>query len=566
MNLYLPVKVMVAPFIPLPHNFSMHFKTDKVFKKALFHDCKTIHASMMAIVLAMATTATAQTIPPPDDTIAITSAPPYEATGLLYISKADTNSIGLHCPVLIIEGFEHNLMNWPELYALINEQGLMNEMHAYGRDIVILNFGDSTTNVLANSALTESAINYINAHRADSTDKFVAIGVSLGGLTLRKALVDMPDHDVNTWVSFDAPHEGANIPLGLQEFFEFFGASDNELFAEIKAFLTLLDTPASREMLITHHSHAPDAPAGGSLPERDTFVDAMNHGGYPTNCKSVAISNGSGYGEKLPFDPGELIIHWHHAEGLLGVNIDADIHALPQSDSTASQVFYGRLYISILGSSKTVNSYYSFSLDNAPGGYRPSFMDLYDNIPADYLVGGDDYCNQTNHCFIPTVSALGIPIENIASNLASNTELLSLSPFDEIHYAITNEAHVSINPRNKRWFVRAILEEHDTDGDGFDDYHEFLTGTSYDSAESKLAVNVYLEVQLADGNAILSWDLSPNTQYEVWMSANVVGPWTLQETLPPSTDPDVTREYMLDSEADTAFFKIVAKPIDPVTD
>jgi hypothetical protein len=44
--------------------------------------------------------------------------------------------------------------------------------------LVILNFGDSTLDILANSS-----------------DKFIAVGASLGGLTVRKALADLPNHD-----------------------------------------------------------------------------------------------------------------------------------------------------------------------------------------------------------------------------------------------------------------------------------------------------------------------------------------------------------------------------------
>lgn len=510
----------------------------------------------------------ALSIPAPTETVAITSAPPYTAIGELYILQADTNAPGLQNPVLVVEGFDiGNSMNWPELYELLNKENLIGDIQQYGRDLVVLNFGDSTMDILANTVLTETAIEYINANRIDLTDKFTAVGASLGGLTVRKALVDMPDHDVDTWISFDAPHEGANIPLGVQEFFEYFSTVNLPDFAPFRDFLATLDSPAARQMLIVHHSQSPDAPAGSSDPERQDYMSIMDTTGYPTNCRSIAISNGSGYGEELPFNPGDLMFHWHHdGPFLFGPDIDADIYALPQSTNTASMVFDGD-FTALIGNvpAKTVNTYYPLSLDNAPGGYRTTFYQLFTNLPPSYI-DGDDYITSTNHCFIPTVSALGIPIENIESNLNSHAELTALSPFDEIHYAISNEEHVEINARNKRWIVRAILENHDTDEDGYDDYEEYLIGTAYDSPDSTLMIHAILEVTLVDGTAVLSWNAYSNTQYAVSYSEALGDPWQPIETIAPTNDPVIARAYLLDSVAESGFFKITGIPIDPVTD
>ncbi len=509
-----------------------------------------------------------QSAPAPTVTVSLTSAPPYSVTGDLFILKADPNSPGLRCPVLVVEGFDiSNSMGWEALYGLLNQENLAEGIMGYGRDLLVLNFTDSAADILANAALTASAIGYINAHRADPDDKFTAVGVSLGGLAARKALVDTPAHDVDTWISFDAPHEGANIPLGLQEFFEYFSTVNRTEFDQARSYLAALDRPAARQLLLAHHSRSPDAPAGGSAPERQDFVNAMNAVGYPTDCKTIAISNGSGFGEKLPFNPGELIIHWdYNGGGFLDPNIDADVYALPLSPNTPATVFYGRFQVVLYGRApKTVASYSPLALDNAPGGYRPTYFELFANLPPGYI-DGDDYCSQTNHCFVPTVSALGIPIANLESNLASQADLLALSPFDEIHYADQNEAHVEINPRNKRWLIRALLEGYDTDGDGFDDYQEFLMGTGYDAPDSALEVNATVELQPGGDRVLLSWALFPNVQYEVWFTGALDQPWQLLETLPPSADPAAAREYEIDAEAPAGFFLVVAAPADPVTD
>ncbi|MEN8255201.1 MAG: hypothetical protein ABFR33_07000 [Verrucomicrobiota bacterium] len=526
-----------------------------------------IRASILILLLSAQWVA-GQVIPEPTAIVALTSSPPYSATGLLYLSKADTNAPGLHNPVLVVEGFDiDNSMNWPELYDLLNQENLVEDLQAYGRDLIILNFDDSTIDILANATLVETAIAYVNTNRADPFDKFTAVGASLGGLATRKALVDMPAHGVDTWVSFDAPHEGANIPLGVQEFFEHFSTVPLSDFDAIREFLQSLDTPAARQLLLVHHSHSPDAPAGASIPERQDFVNEMNLAGYPTNCKTIAISNGSGFGEKLPFEPGDLILHWYHYVWFIGPDLDVDIHALPQSTNTASIVYSGK-FKSILGSAspneKTVDTYHPLSFDNAPGGYRGTFLQVYTNLP--YTGDGNDALNTTNHCFVPTVSSLGIPIEHIETNLASHAELTALSPFDEIHYAVNNEPHVQINAGNKRWVMRAVLEDQDSDGDGYDDYLEYLLGTAYDSADSLLGVYAVIEVFLIDSKAVLTWNAYPNTQYEVWFAAALGDSWQLLETILPTLDPEITREYLIDTEEPSGFFKIVATPVDPVTD
>ncbi len=508
----------------------------------------------MLLAVALVASAYAQ-VPDPTETVAITSAAPASASGLLYISKADTNAPGLRNPVLVVEGFDlDNSMDWPELYDLLNRENLVVDLKSFGRDLLILNFGDSTLDILENAALNEAAIAYVNANRADPSDKFTVVGASLGGLTLRKALVDMPNHGVDTWISFDAPHEGANIPLGIQEFLEFF-APYNPAAEDL---LAAVDSPASRQLLLVHHDHA-DGLAGGDS-ARESFATIMESTGYPTNCKSIAISNGSGFGDKLPFDPGELIIRW--TDDSLFYASSADVHTLPQS---LARVFHGSVRILFSTTTKNVDSYHPLPLDNAPGGMRSTFFQLYTNLTTE--TDTDNYCNYSNHCFIPTVSALGIPIENLASNLNATAGLLALSPFDEIHYAPANEEHVELNLNNKRWIMRAVLEGIDTDSDGWDDYQEYLMGTAYDSADSGLKIELAVAVLPTNDAVRVAWPAFPNTQYHVWHAEALDLPWQPIDTILPTTQSGITNQYDFPASATTnGFFIVTGEAVDPVSD
>jgi hypothetical protein len=46
---------------------------------------------------------------------------------------------------VVVEGFDlDNSMNWDELYALLNQQNLLEDLRADGYDAVVLNFSDAT--------------------------------------------------------------------------------------------------------------------------------------------------------------------------------------------------------------------------------------------------------------------------------------------------------------------------------------------------------------------------------------------------------------------------------------
>jgi hypothetical protein len=58
-------------------------------------------------------------------------------------------------------------------------------------------------------------------------------------------------HNCRLWVSFDSPHQGANMPLGAQAFLEYFGKKLK--FGDAEDYYdAYLDCPAAKQMLIHH--------------------------------------------------------------------------------------------------------------------------------------------------------------------------------------------------------------------------------------------------------------------------------------------------------------------------
>lgn len=527
--------------------------------EAALADGSILSASAPLEVAALAT-------PNPTETLPLSRA-------TLYTYKTGTHA-GYRDPVLVVEGFDlDNSMDWDALYNILNKEQLIETLRAYGRDVAVVDFNDATTNIYVNAENVMEAVRLLNANRPDPADKFTVIGASMGGLVTRYALDRMEaspslygPHDVDTWISFDSPQEGANIPLGIQEFFSFYGgfAGDYPDLAAALEYRQKIDTVAAQQMLLCHYKNA-NTQAGRS-PAYAGFETEMRAYGYPTNCKTVAIANGSKFGLKHAFAPGALIVNWFHES--FWVDVTSKIYALYNAPTSLKPVFYGWFDPwDLFGQEDyetTKNRYYPYSVDNASGGTRASFQELFDTLPSD-MKDADDYCAYPDHCFIPTTSALGIPKEYL-ERAVTNASVLALSPFDEVHCAVANEAHIDINSANKRWFMRAVLESRDTDGDGFDDYQEYLMGTAYNVATSRLEFAASLAVLPPSASSELSWQALPNVRYDIYRADSLAGEWTLVESVASAVAASVTRTYPVDPVKRSAFYRVVASVVDPVTD
>jgi hypothetical protein len=181
-------------------------------------------------------------------------------------------------PAVVVEGFDlDNSMNWDELYALLNQENLIETLRADGYDAVVLNFADATDYLQRNAFTVVDLLQQIQAIVGPQTTVALA-GASMGGLVSRYALAYMETnalpHSVRTFVSFDAPHLGANIPLGIQYWVNFF--SDQS--SDAAFFLSLLNRPAARQMLVYHYTD-PAGSTGQPDPLRGAFATGSHRGG-----------------------------------------------------------------------------------------------------------------------------------------------------------------------------------------------------------------------------------------------------------------------------------------------
>ncbi|HEU4940375.1 MAG TPA: hypothetical protein VFT97_02035, partial [Candidatus Eisenbacteria bacterium] len=110
---------------------------------------------------ALAFSVRALAAPSPDDTLHVTGTIPYlggvaSGDAYVYLAPGRTHLVN---PAVVVEGFDlDNSMNWDELYALLNQENLIENLRADGYDAVVLNFTDATDYLQRNAFVLVSLL------------------------------------------------------------------------------------------------------------------------------------------------------------------------------------------------------------------------------------------------------------------------------------------------------------------------------------------------------------------------------------------------------------------------
>lgn len=390
--------------------------------------------------------------PSPHDTLQVTASIPYggaAGTGRGYVYLADGHA-ALTRPIVIVEGFDlDDSLGWDEMYAILNQENLLETLRADGFDTVVLDFTNATDPVQRNAFVIAELLSQVESTVPPQTG-VVLIGASMGGLASRYALAYLETnaipHRVRTFISFDAPQTGANIPLGVQYWLDFFsGQSVDAAFL-----LSRLDTPAARQMLVYHHTDPPSTTATSDPLRAGLLADLAAVGDYPRAPRLVAIANGSGASQSQGFAPGEQIVSYVYDTVL--VDIVGNVWAV--SEGASQRVFEGLIRIFFITTDEAaLDVAGTLPYDNAPGGSRASMADM-DATQAPY---GDIVALHASHCFIPTVSALGLATQDLFHDIDGDPDLLAISPFDAVYFPAANQPHVTVTPENAAWLRSEIL-------------------------------------------------------------------------------------------------------------
>ena len=280
-------------------------------------------------------------------------------------------------PIFLVDGFDpgdgrsisgiYDLLNFNDGSTTSN---LGDIVRAEGFDIVILNFPIYTRSqdvavidggadfIERNAMLLVDLINTINSDKVGN-EQNVVIGPSMGGLISRYALNYMESqnliHDTRLWISFDAPHQGANVPIGFQHQFNFlaFGLDDfwilgDQNVEELQPIIDgMLKSPAARQMLTDQfESHITNSDnvtfnSALALPQpyyfKSIFYNRLNNlttSGFPENTRNVSIINGSGTNNRYQnnANPGSNLFPGSQI-------LDADINIMTGADLKVETYF-----------------------------------------------------------------------------------------------------------------------------------------------------------------------------------------------------------------------------------
>lgn len=380
-------------------------------------------------------------------------------------------------PIIILDGFDPgDSRSISDIYASLSYGGenLADILRNEGFDIIILNAPIYNTNgklidggsdfIQRNAMVLIALIQQINADKVGE-ENLVVLGPSMGGLVARYALGYMEnnglDADTRLFISFDAPHRGANIPISLQYLLNYFAQEVGDATAQ-QVVDQLLNSPAAKEMLVDHLSgHL----LSGSTTEQDPtkllpagapgfrneFQAELNDMGFPQSIRNVAMVNGAG-NQTTTGSPGMTVIDTNlPIDGT--TSVDVALKFTPQAGMTNNAI---NVTLRLFGI--PINTYQAISqsptttdgVDSAPGGTGSISDALGDGGGNQVLIDFINALQQDLYSFVPTMSSLAIENPNwFASPNTSN------SPFDAFFIPNVNEPHGTMTAAS----IQFALEE-----------------------------------------------------------------------------------------------------------
>jgi hypothetical protein len=401
---------------------------------------------------------------------------------------------------------------------------LGSQLRSQGHDLVILNFPDGRIQANADAGKANAGIDggcdyiernamvlvrliqKINARLEPGSQKLTIAGPSMGGLITRYALAYMEknstltgNHNCGLYISQDAPHLGANIPVGFQQLIE---NLNNFNVAEAEIAWENLNSPAATELLINHPNHAENARHNQRRTEFLANCETNSPAGslgWPKDpgLRMVALSNGNPYG--LPVIGNDQPVNWIEGSGNM-LSFKLEMKAKEFLAITMA-IFGGGfvlppialLYTGTMewksfytpaqnNTARTFSFNFGFSLfdagidlysadknwtaldqyatiDCSPGGYTNSTGLMATTIEegigtGSNLINLDLTHADKYHSFIPAKSALAFHwnsdgLRNVTENLRErNLVCTGETPFHAYYISSSNEAHIRLNPES----------------------------------------------------------------------------------------------------------------------
>jgi hypothetical protein len=181
-------------------------------------------------------------------------------------------------PLIVIEGYEEPgvTQSSPDrMFQLLNfkdwspnlDENLTDHLYPAEYDIIYVDLNNGSDYIQRNAYVVEEVIKKVNELKAlaGSTEQNVVLGVSMGGIAGKYALLDMQNsglaHDTRLYITYDSPLSGANIPIATQCFMKFMVdnlgtyAGDDISIPSVDAVWAALQAPTPRQLLLYHVNH-----------------------------------------------------------------------------------------------------------------------------------------------------------------------------------------------------------------------------------------------------------------------------------------------------------------------
>ncbi|ADR22429.1 hypothetical protein MATR_37250 [Marivirga tractuosa] len=422
-----------------------------------------------------------------------------------YRTKDGNTTPNLQKPIIILDGFDplderkidendegHEA---PESILQLMEYGsednnLVPTLRDEGYDVIIVNHSsyeaDETGETIVaggdfierNAMVLIALIQRVNTELANngSTEELVVVGPSMGGLISRYALAYMEkhsmDHNTRLWVSFDSPHLGANIPIGISQALHFFAYTGGQENAR-ESYEEKLTSTAAKQMLIEQYYGVNNQKLNNTAGFRQQFINSLEgnglrgSNGFPVNLRKVSLLNGTTLGKRNN-SLGEKFLDLKGKK--LGVKVAEVMTNFMTAHNTQTRTFKGvvtdySLWLPGLGVDgievETSNANPNGSMDVTAGAYHNTgeimhndflegFNDANLNITTDYHL--------PNHTFIPTVSALALENANFnwSNSLNRNLVCTGETPFDSYYAPNENQQHIYPTTENVAWIMAEI--------------------------------------------------------------------------------------------------------------
>jgi hypothetical protein len=358
-------------------------------------------------------------------------------------------------PLIVVEGYEEpgvTQSSFDRLFKLLNGKTLNNStenltdyLYPAEYDLIYVDLADGSDWIQRNAYVVEEVIKKVNEMKAaaGSTEPNVVIGVSMGGVCSKYALLDMqkngPTHDTRLFITYDSPLRGANIPIGTQCFIKFlidniprFAEGNDISIPGVDLVWQAIQAPTPRQLLKYHVNAIGNGGVEPVNPEQVAFLAEMDALGT-LGIRHVALANGAGDGTGIENNiiAGEkyfdlqgrkvqcqtfTILEQPYYVTFCG-HLEFDIKVRATGDNTSTTIFEGYILRKEPLSTLMANSVIKCPTkpyDSAPGGSSNLGVAPLGNGPSGLmtaLVSNGFELNgagltATHHCFIPSFSSV----------------------------------------------------------------------------------------------------------------------------------------------------------------